>query len=333
MSFVKEEFDLRKKLFILVGILILIVVIGIASNNIEYSSKINQSLDLLKNSDGKIIAQKQLDIMSYAENKFTGAKLQQIKENRVKNCKYYRIRYLSDGLEVVGFIIRPKEKGNYPVIIFNRGGNREYGKVNKQHLVWLSSFASKGYVVIASQYRGVDGGEGKEEFGGKDINDVLNLMSLVENLDYTNPKNIGMLGASRGGMMTYLAIKNNIDINAAVVISGLSNLIQNYKEREQGMKNVYKELIGGPPSEYEQQYKKRSAYYWPEKIDVPVLIMHGKKDRRVNISQAKNLSEKLEKAGRKYKLLIFPNAYHGLRTKWRKRNNEIMKWFRKYLKN
>jgi hypothetical protein len=38
-----------------------------------------------------------------------------------------------------------------------------------------------------------------------------------------------MIGASRDGMMTYLALKNNIPVKAAVVISGMSDLISSAK--------------------------------------------------------------------------------------------------------
>ncbi len=69
-------------------------------------------------------------------------------------------------------------------------------------------FVSNGFVVVASQYRGADGGEGKEEYGGADIADVLNLIPLAKSLGYADMKNVFMFGNSRGGMMTYLALKN-----------------------------------------------------------------------------------------------------------------------------
>ena len=43
-------------------------------------------------------------------------------------------------------------------------------------------------MVVASQYRGNAGGEGKEEFGGKDVNDVLNLLPLLESLPKADEK-------------------------------------------------------------------------------------------------------------------------------------------------
>jgi dipeptidyl aminopeptidase/acylaminoacyl peptidase len=35
-------------------------------------------------------------------------------------------------------------------------------------------------------------------------------------------------------------------------------------------------------------YRKCSAYFWPEKINAPVLILHGGDDWRVKVTQAEN---------------------------------------------
>ncbi len=80
-----------------------------------------------------------------------------------------RIRYMSDGLKVVDYIWRPREStgGKLPLVIFNRGGNRERSRLTPWMAGGFYEFISSGFVVIASQYRGVDGGEGNEEYGGQ----------------------------------------------------------------------------------------------------------------------------------------------------------------------
>ena len=50
--------------------------------------------------------------------------------------KVYRITYLSDGLKVKGFLAEPTKPGRYPSIIYNRGGNREFGKINAGQLLF-----------------------------------------------------------------------------------------------------------------------------------------------------------------------------------------------------
>jgi dienelactone hydrolase len=72
-------------------------------------------------------------------------------------------------------------------------------------------------VVVGSQYRGAAGSEGKDEFGGADLNDVMNLLPLLEALPNADPSRIGMAGFSRGALMTYLALTKTDRIKAAVV--------------------------------------------------------------------------------------------------------------------
>ena len=271
-----------------------------------------QDLNSLINSDGKIVESRPINVKSEWSDK----------------TEYFKIKYLSDGLKVVGFVVKPKADGlKYPLIIFNRGGNRESGKITKKSLKYLTYLSSNKYVVLASQYRGNDGGQGKEEFGGKDVNDVLNLIKMAKSLPFINSSKIVMLGFSRGGMMTYLAIKNGAEIEAAAVVGGVTDLGQTYSEREDAMKKVIRELVGMDKTEWE----KRSAFYWPEKIDVPILILHGEDDWRVKVSQAKKLSEKLKQAGMVHELVIFSKGDHGLHTHPSEANQRIFDWFERYV--
>lgn len=90
----------------------------------------------------------------------------QLIERGHDKVKLSSITYLSDELKVNGYSLKPEEEGNYPCIIFNRGGNREFGSYNMKMIQYLLvPLAEAGYVVIASQYRGNGGSEGQEEFG------------------------------------------------------------------------------------------------------------------------------------------------------------------------
>ncbi len=84
--------------------------------------------------------------------------------------------------------------------------------------------AALGYVVIASQYRGGPDSEGKDEFVGADIYDVLNLLPALTQIPNADTSMICIHGWSRGGMMVYLAIKKTNRFKAAVVSAGASDL-------------------------------------------------------------------------------------------------------------
>ncbi|GAI09436.1 unnamed protein product [marine sediment metagenome] len=192
------------------------------------------------------------------------------------------------------------------------------------------NYASYGFVAVGSQYRGNDGGEGREEFGGADVNDVLNLIPLLKSLPNVDADKIGMVGYSRGGMMTYLALKEQTlrgtdDIKAACTVGGVADLFMSAEERPEMVTGVYIPLIGGTPSQLPQEYEARSATYWADKINVPLLIQHGEADWRVSVEQARKLAQELERYGKDYKLITYPGDDHSL-SGHNKGLYEILSW-------
>lgn len=246
--------------------------------------------------------------------------------------EWHRLVYASDHLRVVGFLVQPSRRaGKLPVLIYNRGGNRTFGEIVPPD-GGLSELAANGYVVLASQYRGAGGGEGRDEFGGADLHDVLNLIPLARNLPWADPERMVMLGESRGGMMTYLAIKSEAPIKAAVVVCAPSDLFDCYRERP-GLARVLRELIGGSPREAPKAYRERSAYFWPEKLTVPLLILHCTADWRVPCSHSCKLAARLRALGMPHELVTFPGDHHGLEAHRTKRDSLILQWFRTHLES
>lgn len=245
----------------------------------------------------------------------------------------YSITYLSDGLKVTGFLVKPDLPGEYPCIIFNRGGNRDFGSLKVGHAATLlGMIASHGYVVVASNYRGNGGGEGQEEFGGSDVNDVLQLMNVLEEVEGADTSRIGMMGWSRGGMMTYLALAQTDRIKAAVVGGAVVDLTTG--ERPEMEENVYGELIPDYATNKEEVLKARSAVFWPEKLpkETPILLLHGNADWRVKSTQSLRMAMALDEQRIPYRLVIYEGSDHGISE----HRDEVMKqslsWFDRYLK-
>ena len=245
-----------------------------------------------------------------------------------------RIEYLSDGLKVAGYIWKPKnsEGKKLPLIIFNRGGNRERSKLEPWMAGGFHGFVSNGFVVIGSQYRGVDGGEGKDEYGGADVRDVLNLIPLARSLGYVDMNNVFMFGNSRGGMMTYLALKQNVPINAAAVMSGVTDLPGNAQDRPELVSTIYQELIPDFEKRRDEAMRERSAVYWPEKINAPLLVLHGTADRSIGAGRTLALAQKLQDLGKSYELIIYAGGDHGLTLDRADSERRILDWFRRHMK-
>jgi dipeptidyl aminopeptidase/acylaminoacyl peptidase len=248
---------------------------------------------------------------------------------------YYAITYWSDGLRVAGFLGTPLGPGPYPVVIHNRGG---YGEVGLQTGVEIVPLVEAGYVAVASQYRGNGGGEGKEDFGGNDVHDVTNLIPLLKSLPYVDPNRIGMMGGSRGGMMTYIALKLDTlsgrhDIKAAVAVGGISDLFSWNQEAGrlyQFDSVLWRPLVGATPDEAPQLFIDRSAVYWPELINTPILLLHGQADQSVSVNETLTLADRLKNAGKTVDFIIYPDGDHPL-TNYQGGYPDALAWFGLYL--
>ena len=238
------------------------------------------------------------------------------------------ITYMSDGIMVDGLLVKPKKPGNYPCVIYNRGGNRTFGQLVVAHAaLTLGDLANQGYIVIASNYRS------NEEFGGAEVNDVLNLIDVLEEVEGADTEKIGMYGWSRGGMMTYLALTKTDKIDAACVGGAPSDLT--VIDRPNMESNVYAELIPDYYKNKTEELQKRSAVYWADKFpkDAPVLVMHGNSDWRVKAENSLKLALEFEKHRVPYRLKIFEGADHGIREFKSEVADEVYRWFERYLKN
>lgn len=234
----------------------------------------------------------------------------------LKDLNFYKITYLSDGLKVTGYLVEPKTDGKFPCIISNRGGNRDFGQWTEISIAYfLGKMASWGYVVVASQYRGNDGGEGVEEFGGKDVNDVLSLVNSLKEIPKADIERIGIEGGSRGGMMTYLALKESCEFKAAVVTAGAANSFANIESRPEMEKHVYSELIPNYWENKEVELKACSAVFWADEMckSTPLLIMHGSSDWRVLPEESMELVQELYREKHPVRFILFEGSDHGIR--------------------
>ncbi len=257
-----------------------------------------------------------------------------VNTNFLNRVDIYSITYMSDGLKVKGFLSVPKWEGKFPVIIYNRGGNKNFGAITLYKVgSIIGRISSWGYVVVASQYRGNMGGEGKDEFGGKDVNDVLNLIPLVKKVKKAYSSRIGIFGWSRGGMMTYIVLKKVNFIKAAVIGGGLSDLFM-MKERRPEMEDVYFDTIPEYRKNKEKALKERSAIFWADRISktTPILILHGTADWRVAPEMSLRMAEKFLKFKQPFRLILFEGGDHAISEFAREVFIQTRKWFKRFLK-
>ena len=250
--------------------------------------------------------------------------------------------YESDGILVEGVMVRPKNQASNktPVLIYNRGGNAKggtlvYGAVQQS----LMPLAELGYIVIASQYRGAKGFATKvkqniqlDQFGGNDVNDITNLLPIINGMPDADSQRIAMLGASRGGMMSYLAARDMPQLKALIVEAGVADLEASLTVRP-AMENIFTRFIPNYATEKSAQLSARSVLHWLNKLPpaLPILLLHGDNDVRVEVAQSQLLAKALAEKGHPHKLVVYPGADHGLYPNRAEADAETAAWLKTYL--
>jgi dipeptidyl aminopeptidase/acylaminoacyl peptidase len=246
----------------------------------------------------------------------------------LKKLDFFFITYQSDGLKVNGLIVEPKKDGKYPVVIFNRGGNRDFSQLTvATMIIYASKLAEQGYVIIGSNYRKND------EFGGAEINDVLNLTETVKEVEKADSNCIGMFGWSRGGMMTYLALQKSDKIKTVIVGNGPTDLFGTISDRPEMESGVIAECVPNYLQNKESELKKRSVIYWADELNKKssLLILCGTTDERVNPEQADKIASKLKEIDYNFELRKFETD-HFFTDKKAELDKIVIDWFNKKLK-
>lgn len=262
-----------------------------------------------------------------------GEKRLEIAKEYSKLINVFTFEYLSGDHWVVGFLVEPKKITNkLPVIIKNRGGTKEVSAWQEGHMFgrFVCRYIEWGFGVIMSQYSGNSGSEGEDEFGGNDIQDVINLKEIIDKYEHFDEESIGMTGGSRGGLMTYLCL-NKVDwIRSAVVNSAPTDLEYTYTYR-QDMYDFHKTLY---KVDSKEELDKRSAiHFYTSMNPTPLLIMHGTSDERVRVDESLRFYEKLLSVKYPAKMTIYPGVDHYLREVYTESSRLTQEWLSEYIIN
>ncbi len=244
-----------------------------------------------------------------------------------------RLKYSSDDLPVVAYLYKPKETGSkkYPAIIFNRGGYIR-GNIGYELVPFFHRLALAGFVVIAPLYRASDGAGGKDEVGGADMDDLMNILPLAKSLEFVDLKNLFLYGESRGGMMTFQALRNGFPVNAAATYGGFTDFDSLINANPKLYEPLIKTIWADFEAKKNEIVKTRSAIAWADKINTPLLLMHGGADKSVDPLQTLNFAQVLQKLGKNYELLIYSGDNHVLSKNQKDRDARAIGWFKKHIK-
>ncbi|MBY0572546.1 MAG: S9 family peptidase, partial [Undibacterium sp.] len=164
--------------------------------------------------------------------------------------------------------------------------------------------ASRGYAVLQVNYRGSSGrgmnyvSAGWKEWGGKIINDLIDGVKWANTQEGIDPERTCTFGASFGGYASFmLAIKEPTLFKCAVGYAGIYDLASIYtQEKEKASTKTthyFEKTMGNDPLEL----AKISPSHHADQIKIPVMMVHGGKDKTTELAQAEDMRDALIKAG------------------------------------
>jgi dipeptidyl aminopeptidase/acylaminoacyl peptidase len=224
------------------------------------------------------------------------------------------IRYKArDGLEIAAVLTLPKfDTKNAPLIVMPHGG--PFARDTEEWDWWTQFLADRGYAVIQPNYRGSSGygtpftAKGAGQWGLAMQNDLNDAVTALAKDGIADPKRVCMVGASYGGYAAMRAAQRDNSIyRCAVAYAGVSDLnrMQQHNSdflgsgaRKDWLKMQAPDLKGVSPINFAKDFS------------VPILMVHGKKDRVVPIAQSRDLAQVLRKNGKDVIYIEQPAADH-----------------------
>ena len=235
----------------------------------------------------------------------------------------------------------PKKK--YPMAIFVHGAGYLQNTINGwnnyyREFMFNQILTQKGYIVLDIDYRG-SAGYGRDwrtdvyDFlGGKDFDDHIDAIDFMVKNYSVDQKRIGVYGGSYGGFMAgMLAMRAPERIAAAAALRSVFDWKNYYASSP-----TYTAQRLGFPDKNPEAYKRSSPISYADKLERPLLILHGMADDNVHVQDSVQLIEKLIRLRKTqyFEAMMYPSENHGFvrPESWTDEYERILAFFEKHLK-
>ena len=250
-----------------------------------------------------------------------------------------------DGELLSGALLLPAgyEKGKkYPLIVNVYGGMMrsellkyfgcESGVQNMQLL------STRGYAVLfpdAPQHLGTPLADLAKT--------VLPGVNMLIDMGIADPDRLGVMGHSYGGYSALALIVQTKIFKAAIVSAGAGDLVAQFGEMKKdgsaygtAIMESGQGLMGGIPWHMRDRYIENSPFFYLDRVETPVLLVHGGADKTVDPFLASEVFVGLRRLGKEVEFARYEGEDHSELT-WSYENqedylNRLIEWFGSHLK-
>ncbi|HEX4439684.1 MAG TPA: prolyl oligopeptidase family serine peptidase [Thermoanaerobaculia bacterium] len=250
----------------------------------------------------------------------------------------------TDGKPLRGALLLPAgyvEGRRYPLVVFVYGGARLSNGLNTFGMrdAWdveddFQLLATRGYAVLLPDAPS----DRKDQM--RDLpRSVLPGVNRVVDLGIADTDRTGVMGHSNGGYSTLALITLTTRFKAAVMRAGMGNFLSFYGElgkdgTHYGL-GVAESAFGmGDPWTARSRYLENSPVLYLDRVETPLLIVHGSEDDAVAVHLAEEVFVDLRRLGKEVVFARYEGEGHSLESDANRRDyvNRMIGWFDEHLK-
>lgn len=222
--------------------------------------------------------------------------------------------------QVPVYVYEPASAGPHPVLISLHGGPESQFRPGFDP--WIQYLVNElGFAVVAPNVRG-SSGYGKtymaldngvlREDAVKDVGAMLVWIELQKNFD---AKHVVVAGGSYGGYLSLATLVNYSDrLRGGVDVSGIADFVTFLANTAPYRQNQRRAEYGDERDLEMRSFLRRiSPLTNADRITRPLLVVHGKNDPRVPLSEAEQIVNKLRAKGDEVWYLLAADEGHGFR--------------------
>jgi len=229
----------------------------------------------------------------------------------------------TDGKKMLVWVVYPPDFDalkKYPVLLYCQGGPQS-PLTQFYSFRWnLQLMASKGYIIVAPNRRGMQGHGTKwneqisKDHGGQVMKDYLAAIDHVSKEPFADKNRMGAVGASYGGYSVFmLAGMHNNRFKTFISHDGIFDMRSMYGTTEELWFVNWD--WGGPYWEKknaaaQRSYNQQNPINFVDKWNTPIMIIQGGKDYRVPIEQGLQAFQAAQLRKIKSRLLYLPDENH-----------------------